>query len=220
MKTFQLEGSPRADLGKKATKALRREDLIPVVLYGSSPFDLPYAGTLSTGDKVVETKYNKGLIVTDFVVSKESVRKLIYTPEIFIIDLDIKGNKKVKAILKDIQFHPVTDEILHVDFLEIFEDKPIVIDVPVALVGHSEGVKAGGKLSLEMRKLKVRALYPVIPEKLTINIDSLGLGKTIQVGALSFENLELVNAKNAVVCAVKLTRAARGAAAAAAAANK
>jgi ribosomal protein L25, Ctc-form len=220
MKTFQLEGSPRADLGKKATKALRREDLIPVVLYGSSPFDLPYAGTLSTGDKVVETKYNKGLIVTDFVVSKESVRKLIYTPEIFIIDLDIKGNKKVKAILKDIQFHPVTDEILHIDFLEIFEDKPILMDVPVALVGHSEGVKAGGKLSLEMRKLKVKALYPVIPEKLTINIDSLGLGKTIQVGALSFENLELVNSKNAVVCAVKLTRAARGAAAAAAAANK
>jgi large subunit ribosomal protein L25 len=160
---------------------------------------------------IVDLGDNKGIIVTDFTVTKDAVRKLIYTPEIFVVDLDIKGNKKVKAILKDIQFHPVSDEILHIDFLEVFEDKPVVMEVPVTLEGHSEGVKAGGKLSLEMRKLKVRALYSEIPEKLVINIDSLGLGKTIQVGALQFPNLELMNAKNAVVCAVKLTRAARGA---------
>jgi len=211
MKTFQLEGQPREGLGKKAVSALRKQDLIPAVLYGASPVAMPYEGKVQTGDKLVDLCDNKGIIVTDFTVSNDGVRKLIYTPEIFIVDLDIVGNKKVKAILKDIQFHPVTDEILHIDFLEIFEDRPIVIEVPVALEGHSEGVKAGGKLSLEMRKLKVKALYSQIPEKLTVNIDSLGLGKTIQVASLQFPNLELMNAKNAVVCAVKLTRAARGA---------
>lgn len=215
MKTFQLQGEPREGLGKKAVKELRKESLIPAVLYGNSPVALPFEGKVATGDKLVDLGDNKGVVVTDFTVSQDGVRKLIYTPEIFIIDLDIKGNKKVKAILKDIQFHPVSDEILHIDFIEVFEDKPIVIEVPVALEGHAEGVKAGGKLSLEMRKLRVKALYSQIPEKLVVNIDSLGLGKTIQVGSLHFPNLELTNAKNAVVCAVKLTRAARGAAAAA-----
>lgn len=215
MKTFQLEGEARENLGKKAVKELRKKSLIPAILYGSSPVALPYEGKISTGDKLVELENNRGIIVTDFTVTQDSVRKLIYTPEIYIVNLDIKGNKKVKAILKDIQFHPVTDEILHIDFLEVFEDKPIVVEVPVALEGHAEGVKAGGKLSLEMRKLKVKALYSQIPEKLVVNIDSLGLGKTIQVGSLQFPGLELINAKNAVVCAVKLTRAARGAQAAA-----
>lgn len=215
MKTFKLKGEARVDLGKKAVKALRKQSLIPAVLYGSSPVAMPYEGKLSAGEKFVELEDNKGIIVADFTVSQEDVRKLIYTPEIFIVDLEINGSKKVKAILKDIQFQPVTDEILHIDFLEVFEDRPIVIDVPVTLEGHSEGVKAGGKLSLEMRKLKVKALYSQIPEKLVVNIDKLGLGKTIQVGSLQFPNLELMNAKNSVVCAVKLTRAARGAAAAA-----
>lgn len=215
MKTFELQGESRENLGKKAVKELRKQNLIPAVLYGSSPVAMPFEGKLSEGDKLVDLGDNKGLIVTDFTVSQDAVRKLIYTPEIFLVDLDIKGNKKVKAVLKDIQFQPVTDEILHIDFLEVFDNKPIVVEVPVALEGHAEGVKAGGKLSLEMRKLKVKALYSQIPEKLVINIDSLGLGKTIQVGALQFPGLELMNAKNAVVCAVKLTRAARGAAAAA-----
>ncbi len=215
MKTFELQGEARENLGKKAVKELRKQNLIPAVLYGSSPVAMPFEGKLSEGDKLVDLGDNKGLIVTDFTVSQDAVRKLIYTPEIFLVDLDIKGNKKVKAVLKDIQFQPVTDEILHIDFLEVFDNKPIVVEVPVALEGHAEGVKAGGKLSLEMRKLKVKALYSQIPEKLVINIDSLGLGKTIQVGALQFPGLELMNAKNAVVCAVKLTRAARGAAAAA-----
>ena len=217
MKTFQLEGEAREGLGKKAVRELRKQDLIPAVLYGSSPVTLPYEGKVTKGDKIVELEKGNGVIVTDFTVSNEGVRKLIYTPEIYIVELDIKGNKKVKAILKDIQFHPVTDEILHIDFLEVFEEKPIVVEVPVTLEGHAEGVKAGGKLSLEMRKIKVKAPYAQIPEKLSVNIDSLGLGKTIQVGSLQFPGLELMNAKNAVVCAVKLTRAARGAAAAAAA---
>ena len=125
------------------------------------------------------------------------------------------GKKKVMAVIKDIQFHPVEEKILHMDFLEVTEKKPVVMEVPVSLEGHSEGVKAGGKLTLQMRKLKVKALYNLIPEKLTVNVAHLGLGKTVKVGELSYENLELLNAKEAVVCAVKLTRAARGAAAAA-----
>ena len=115
------------------------------------------------------------------------------------------------AVLKEIQFQPVKDTILHMDFLEVNDKKPVVVEVPVKLEGHAEGVKAGGKLTLSMKKLKVRAIYTNIPERLVINVDNLGLGKTLQVGELHFEGLELVNAKNAVVCAVQLTRAARGA---------
>ncbi|MCC8154666.1 MAG: 50S ribosomal protein L25/general stress protein Ctc [Tannerellaceae bacterium] len=217
MKTFQLEAAARELVGKKAVKAIRKEGNIPAVLYGNEPVALPYTGTLNAGDKLVDLGNGKGSIVTDLVVSIDAVRGLVYTPEVFLVELNLKDNKKVMAIVKDIQFHPVTDAILHIDFQEIFPDKPIVIEVPVKLQGHAEGVKSGGKLSLEMRKLKVKALYNNIPEQLNIDITDLGLGKTIQVGALQFENLELVNAKNAVVAAVKLTRAARGAAAAAAA---
>lgn len=131
---------------------------------------------------------------------------------IYVVDLNIDG-KIVNAILKDIQFHPVTDAILHVDFYQIDEAKPIVMEVPVQLEGLAEGVRAGGKLALQLRKLKVKALYNVIPERLVVDVTSLGLGKTVKVGELSYEGLELINAKEAVVCAVKLTRAARGAAA-------
>jgi large subunit ribosomal protein L25 len=218
MKTFQLAAQPRVDLGKKATKALRAAGNIPVVLNGGEVVELPYAGTLKEGQKVVEIGNGKGLITTDLTVTNEAVRKLIYTPEIFAIELDINGEKKM-AVLKDIQFHPVKDSILHIDLLEVNDTKPVVIEVPVRLVGHAEGVKAGGKLSLSMKKLKVKAVYSQVPENLVINVDNLGLGKTMQVGDLNFEGLELVNAKNAVVCAVQLTRAARGAAQAAAAAK-
>jgi large subunit ribosomal protein L25 len=216
MKFFQLEGTPREGVGKKAAKAIRKENGIPAVLYGATPITLPYSGALNTGESVVEIGDNKGIVVTNLTVTQDAVRNLIFTPEVFLVDLSLKNSKTVKALVKEIQSQPVTDAILHIDFIEIFEDKPIIIEVPVALQGHSEGVKAGGKLSLEMRKLKVKALYKDIPEKLLIDITNLGLGKTIQVGSLHFDNLELVNAKNAVVCAVKLTRAARGAAAAAA----
>ncbi len=214
MKVFQLTAEPRTELGKKATKALRGEKKIPVVLNGGEVFELPYNGTLKAGEKVIEIGNNKGLVTTDLVVDNEAVRKLIYTPEIFAIELTVNGEKKM-AVLKDIQFHPVKDTILHIDLLEVNEEKPVVIEVPVKLEGHAEGVKAGGKLSLSMKKLKVKAVYTNIPERLVINVDNLGLGKTMQVGELSFEGLELVNAKNAVVCAVQLTRAARGAQAAA-----
>ena len=227
MKTFVLNAEPRTDLGKKAAKAIRKENKIPVVLNGGKliQFEKNEAGEwvynepLEPGQKaIVTTKEGKGVIATDLVVTQADVRKLIYTPEIFAIDLDVNGAKKT-AILKEIQFHPVKDEILYIDLLEVNDKKPVVIEVPVKLEGHAEGVKAGGKLSLSMKKLKVKAVYTNIPERLVINVDNLGLGKTMQVGDLSFEGLELTNAKNAVVCAVQLTRAARGAAQAAAAAK-
>ncbi len=194
MKTLEVKGSLRSELGKKTTKAVRRADAVPCVLYG-------------------------GKETTHLQVTNGELRPLVYTPDIYLVNLDIDG-KKTTAILKDIQFHPVKDNILHVDFLEVFADKPIVIEVPVKLEGLAEGVKAGGKLSLEMRKIRVKGLYKNVPENLVINIENLGLGKTIQVGALSFPNLEILNPKNAVVAAVKLTRAARGAAAQAAAGKK
>jgi len=219
MKKFELVAEPRTDLGKKATKALRAEGKIPVVLNGGAVVELPYNGTLKAGEKIVEIGNGKGLITTDLAVSVDSVRKLVYTPDIFEIDLDINGDKRV-AVLKDLQFHPVKDTILHIDLLEVNDKKPVVIEVPVKLEGHAEGVKAGGKLSLSMKKLRVKAIYTEVPERLVINVDNLGLGKSLQVGDLHFEGLELVNAKNAVVCAVQLTRAARGAAQAAAAAAK
>lgn len=212
MKKFQLNAQPRTELGKKSTKALRAEGKIPAVLNGGKVVKLPYDGTLKPGEKMVEIADGNGLITTDIVVDEKDVRKLIYTPEIFEIDLDINGDKRV-AVMKEIQFQPVKDTILHIDFLEVHPDKPIVFEVPVKIEGHAEGVKAGGKLTLSMRKLKVKALYNEIPEQLVVNVDSLGLGKSLAVGDLHFEGLELMNAKNAVVCAVQLTRAARGAAA-------
>ncbi|MDR3340238.1 MAG: 50S ribosomal protein L25/general stress protein Ctc [Candidatus Symbiothrix sp.] len=184
MKTFELSGSERENIGKKAAKAYRKESLVPCVLYG-------------------------GKEVLHFTVSKEGIRKLINTPEIYIVNLSI-NESKCAAILKDIQFHPVSDEILHVDFLQIFEDKPVILEIPVVLEGLAQGVKDGGKLSLEIRKLKVKGFYKDFPEKLLINIENLGLGKTLQVGNLQFDKLELLNAKDNVVAAVKLTRAARG----------
>ncbi len=216
MKTFKLAAEARTDLGKKAAKSLRAEGKIPVVLNGSETVELPYdEKKLQPGQKVVEIGNGKGLVTTDLVVTQDAVRKLIYTPDIYAVELEFNGGKKM-AVLKDIQFHPVKDSIIHLDFLEVDEKKPVVIEVPVKLEGHAEGVKAGGKLSLSMKKLKVKAIYTNVPERLVINVDNLALGKSMAVGDLHFEGLELVNAKNAVVCAVQLTRAARGQQAAAA----
>lgn len=213
MKTFQLHAEARTELGKKATKALRKEGLIPVVLNGGEMVNLPYEGKLLPGQKIVEIGDNKGLITTDLTVSQEAVRKLIYTPDIFAIELEFDGTTRM-AVIKDIQFQAVKDTILHIDLLEVTDKKPVVIEIPVKIEGHAEGVKAGGKLTLSMKKLKVKAIYTQIPERVVVNVDDLGLGKTLKVGDLHYDDFELVNAKNAVVCAVQLTRAARGAAAA------
>ena len=215
MKTYELKATPRNVVGKKSVKALRAEGLIPAVINGGKIVELPYTGSLKDGEKVVAIDDKRGLITTDITVSNEDVRKLIYSPDIFEINLEVNGETK-KAVLKELQFQPVKDTVLHIDFLEVYPEKPIVMEVPVQIEGHAEGVKAGGKLTLSMRKLKVKAPYTEIPERLVINVDNLGLGKSLAVGDLHYEGLELMNAKNAVVCAVQLTRAARGAAAKAA----
>ena len=189
MKTFELKGEIRNDFGKKAAKTYRSQGLIPCVVYGGSN----------------EENLN-------FLVKSGDVRKLIYTPEVQLVSLDL-GSKKMRAIIKEIQFHPVKEEILHIDFLHVFDDVPVVMEIPVQLEGLAEGVRAGGKLSLDMRKLKVKALADKLPEELVIDVEKLQLGKSIQVGELQFEGLEILNSKNAVVCRVQLTRAARGAAA-------
>ena len=196
MKSIEIKGSLRTETGKKAAHSLRQNNGVPCVLYG------------------MQKDENGNQVATHFTVTVDGLRKLVYTPHIYVVDLNIDG-KIVNAIMKDIQFHPVTDAILHVDFLQINEENPIVMEVPVQLEGLAEGVKAGGKLALQTRKLKVKALYNLIPERLVVNVTNLGLGKTIKVGELNYEGLTLLNAKEAVVCAVKLTRAARGAAAAA-----
>ena len=210
MKKYALNAQPRTELGKKSVKALRAEGKIPAVINGGALVELPYTGTLKEGQKLVEIDAKRGLITTDIVVEAEDVRKLIYTPDIFEVDINLNG-EEVKAVIKDLQFQPVKDTLLHIDFLQVYPDKPVVMEVPVKIEGHAEGGKAGGKLTLSMRKLKVKALYNEIPERLVINVDHLGLGKSMAVGDLHFEGLELMNAKNAVVCAVQLTRAARGA---------
>ena len=196
MKSIEIKGSLRTETGKKATHSLRKNNVVPCVLYG------------------IQKDENGNPVATHFTVTTDGLRNLVYTPHIYVVDLNIDG-KVVNAIMKDIQFHPVTDAILHVDFLQIDEANPIVMEVPVQMEGLAEGVKAGGKLALQIRKLKVKALYNVIPERLIVDVTSLGLGKTIKVGELNYEGLQLLNAKEAVVCAVKLTRAARGAQAAA-----
>ena len=212
MKKFALEAQPRVELGKKAVKNLRKEGLIPAVINGGAIVELPYNGALKAGQKLVEIDDKRGIITTDITVRSEDVRKLVYTPDIFEVDLKLNG-EDIKVVMKELQFQPVKATLLHIDFLQVYPDKPIVMEVPVQIEGHAEGVKAGGKLTLSMRKLKVKALYSEIPERLVINVDHLGLGKSLAVGDLHFEGLELMNAKNAVICAVQLTRAARGAAA-------
>jgi len=191
MKTFELKGTVRTDLGKKATKADRVAENVPCVLYG------------------VEENVH-------FTTTISDIRKLIYTPEVYVVNLNIDG-KKTKSIMKALQFHPVSDIVLHIDFLQISEDKPVIVELPVKLEGLAEGVKAGGKLSLEVRKLKVKGLYTKLPENIVIDVTALGLGKSIQVGKVVVKDMEILNNKNAVVAQVKLTRAARGAAATAAA---
>ena len=183
MKTFELKGELKSATGKKVAKAIRAEGKVPCVLYGG--------------------KEN-----VHFTVENAELKHLIYTDTVYVVDLMVDG-KKYQSVLKDIQFHPVSDEILHIDFYEVSNEKPVIVELPVDLEGFAEGVKAGGKLQKDMRYLKVKGNLTELPERLKIDITNLGLGKTVQVGELSFPNIEILNAKNAVVAAVKLTRAAR-----------
>ncbi len=218
MKTFQLNGEPRTDLGKKAAKALRASQKIPCVLNGGKVVELKdgkYDGTLAEGEKVVEIgRDGKAVITTDFTVNFGDVRKLIYTPDVFVVALNLNGVEKM-AVLKDIQWHPVNDSILHLDFLEVTEDKPVTVPVPVKIEGHAAGVKAGGKLFLSMKKVKVKGIYTNIPERIVVNVDNIAIGHAIKVGDLKFDNFELANSKDLVITGVRATRAAAAAAASA-----
>ncbi len=182
MKTFELKGEIRNDFGKKAAKALRKNNLIPCNVYGG--------------------KDSENI---SFTVQSGDILKLIYTPEVFVVDLTL-GDQEMKAVLKEVQFHPVKEQVLHMDFLHVFEDVPVVVEIPVHLKGLAAGVKSGGKLSLDLRKLKAKALYKDLPEALEIDVTKLKLGKSIQVAELNFENVEILNPKEAVVCRVQTTR--------------
>lgn len=195
MKEINLTGQLRSDLGKKASKSLRKEGLIPCNMYGIATTD----GKPSA---------------FSFTVPMTELRKLIYTPHIYLVNLTIDG-KLHTAILKEIQFHPVTDAVLHVDFLEVNEEKPITIGLPVKLVGLAQGIRDGGRMSLSLRKLNVKAPYKSLPEHLDVDVTALTIGKSIKVGQLSYEGLELITGKDVVVCSIKMTRAASMAAQAA-----
>ena len=196
MKSIDVKGTARTVTGKKATREIRKSGPIPCNLYG-------------------EKRGENGLpVALGFSVTAAEVRNLVYSPDIYSVNLNIDG-QEYKAVMKELQFHPVTDQLLHIDFYEITEEKPIVMEVPIKLNGLAEGVKAGGKLAASVRNLKVRAPYTQIPEKLNIDVTNLGLGKTIKVAELSFEGLELVTSPSVVVCQVKMTRSAMSAMAAA-----
>ena len=187
MKSFDLKGTSRTEVGKKSTNELRKNNGIPCIIYG------------------IEKEAKA------FSVTTDAVRKLVYTPDIHVVNLTIDG-VECKAVLKDIQFHPVKDTILHMDFLQIVEDKAIVMEVPTVLTGLAAGVKLGGKLQQAIRKIKVKAVYANIPEKLIVDVTELALGKSIKVGELSFDGIELVTPAQTVVCSVAATRASREAA--------
>ena len=192
MKTFELKGTARVAGGKRAAKILRATGAIPCNLYG------------------VEKDADGKAVATSFSVTFEAVRKLIYTPEIFVVNLDIDG-KVCKAVMRELQFHPVKDNVLHIDFYQITDDKPIVMAVPVTYSGHAVGVREGGAFRSLIRNLKVKATYDKIPERLDIDITELGIGKSIIVGDLDFESLEIVTPKQALVCTVKATRNSKSA---------
>ncbi len=198
MKEISITGKKRTGTGKKASKQLRKEGMIPCNLYG-------------------EQKGDDGApVAVAFASAMSELRKVVYTPHIYVVNLNIDGENHT-AVLKELQFHPTTDALLHVDFYEVNEQKPITIGIPVKLNGLAQGVRDGGKMNLSIRKINVTAPYKLIPECLDINVTDLGLGKSIKVGELSFENLEIATPAEVVVCSVKTTRASRSAAAAEAA---
>ncbi len=193
MKEINLNGSVRTESGKKFAKQLRREERVPAIIYGK-----------------------ENIMIT--LVERE-LKDIIYTPHVYIINLNIDG-KSYKAIVKEMQFHPVTDKVLHLDLLQVFEDKKLTIALPVKLVGSAEGAKQGGKLTLTTRKLRVCGMPQDLPDMIEVNVTDLGLGKSRLVSELSFDKFEVIEPKTTVIATVKLTRAARGAAQAAASETK
>ena len=187
MKSVEIKGELRTELAKSATKKLRNQDLVPCVLYGT---EAP----------------------VHFSTPSNSFKKLVYTPDAYLVKVEVDG-KSYDAVLQDTQFHPVTDDLMHADFLMISDDKPVTIDIPVATTGNSVGVVACGRLVLVLRTLKVKALPKNLPDLITLNVTKLKIGDSITGQDVNLgEGVEIVNAASAVVAAVRTTRAAMSAA--------
>ena len=182
MKTLAISVKERQNVGKTSTRALRNQGNVPCVLYG--------------GEKQVT-----------FYAHENDFRKLVYTPNTFVVELNINGSK-TKAIMQDIQFHPVTDKILHIDFLEVFDGKPITVSLPVILDGVAIGVKNGGNLMFRIPKIVSKGLVANLPEAITINIDHLAIGMFISIKDIVVKGVEFLAPPNSVVVAVKTARAA------------
>lgn len=195
MKSITIKGSERESVGKAATRAARNAGMVPCVLYG--------------GDQPVH-----------FTAEEKAFKNLVYTPNVHTVVVDLEGGKQFNAILQDIQFHPVNDKILHIDFYQLHEDKEITMDVPVKITGTSPGVLGGGVLRLNQRKLKVRALPANLPDFVEANISELEMGNKLYVTKIEADNFKILNPENTVVAQVRISRAAMKAAQEAAKAAK
>lgn len=187
MKEIEVTGKKRSTIGKKSSKNLRKEGFIPCNLYGEAKDENGAPKALA------------------FTCPMNELRKIVYTPHIYVINLIIDGESHT-AILKELQFHPVTDALLHVDFYEVNDQKPITIGIPVKLTGLAQGIRDGGRMNLSIRKINITAKYQDIPEHLDIDVTDLKIGKSIKVGDLHFEGLEMATSKEVVVCSIKATR--------------
>ncbi|MBQ0786661.1 MAG: 50S ribosomal protein L25/general stress protein Ctc [Oceanihabitans sp.] len=183
MKSITINGSQRESVGKKATKALRNAGQVPCVLYG--------------GDKPVH-----------FSAQELAFSKLVYTPNAHTVVIELTDGTTLNAVLQDIQFHPVTDRILHVDFYQLFDDKEIALNIPVELIGNAKGVKNGGVLRKNNRKLRVKALPANLPDIIEIDITNLKIGDKVSVADLNQEKYTLLHSENTVVCQIKTSRTA------------
>ena len=189
MKSITIQGTKRENVGKKSTKALRDAELVPCVVYGG----------------------NEPL---NFSTEEKSFKNLVYTPEAHTVSIEVDG-QTIPAVLQDIQFHPITDRILHVDFYQLSEDKPVIMEVPVRITGRSKGVVAGGVLRQSFRKLKVKAIPANLPDEIVVDVTPLRIGNKLYVAALKNEAYTFMHPDNAVVAAVKMSRnAMKGGAAA------
>jgi large subunit ribosomal protein L25 len=182
MKTVSLSGSLRENVGKKDAKAVRNAGKVPCVLYGGK-------------DQV------------HFTAETAAFKPIIFTPETYLINLDIDG-KKYQAILQDVQYHPLSDNLLHADFLMIQETKPVTVSLPVKLKGAAPGVLRGGKLKVKLSKIKLKGLVKDIPEFIEINISKLEIGQSVKVKDLSIDNIMLLSPATAVIADVKTARGA------------
>jgi large subunit ribosomal protein L25 len=183
MKSITINGSQRESVGKKATKALRNAGQVPCVLYG--------------GDKPVH-----------FSAEELAFSKIVYTPNAHTVVIALDSGETFNAVMQDIQFHPVTDRILHIDFYQLFEDKPVTMDIPVRLVGNSPGVRNGGRLLFRKRKLSIKALPSKLPDFFNVDISKLKIGMLIAVEGLKNDDFTILHPDNQVVVQVKTARTA------------